>query len=336
MHALEVRGDLATFAASRKPAWHALGTTVPHDMGVEEALTLSHLADWDLQKLPVYAVLPDGGWVGVPDKVAVTRRNPFQPDQRDVLGVTGPDYSLVSNEVGAAYMQAILDTDEVVVDALGSIHDGKQVFVTMRRPEDVLIPGTDDRIRNFLIGTWRHDGGGSVQVFPSDVRVVCSNTLGMAQGERGLHTYSVRHVGTAVQGKVQAAREALKVTWKATEDLVALAAEWAATDLTRQQFDAIVQGVFPLADAAPKATVTRTRAKRDLYRDLYENAPTQENIRGSAWAAAMAWTEYTDWASTPDTDAEREALSLQQATSPALEKYRARGMATIRRVLANA
>ena len=165
MHALEVRGDLATFAASRTPAWHNLGTTVPDDMGVEEALTLSRLDDWDLTKVPVYAAT-DGGWVEVPDKVAVTRVNPFTRDGRDVLGVTGPDYALVSNEMGAAYMQAILDTDEVVVDALGSLHDGKQVFVTMRRPEDVLIPGTDDKIRNFLIGTWRHDGGGSVQERP--------------------------------------------------------------------------------------------------------------------------------------------------------------------------
>ena len=52
-HELDITNGVASFANSRADAWHRLGQSVGHTMTAREALAASHLADWNVRKMPL-------------------------------------------------------------------------------------------------------------------------------------------------------------------------------------------------------------------------------------------------------------------------------------------
>jgi phage/plasmid-like protein (TIGR03299 family) len=294
-HEIEQHGDLAAFVSSRDNAWHVLGTHVEGDLGVDEGFKLAKLTGWDVGLDKVYVRI--GTAFKPTDRVATTRNNPFT-GEREVLAATGISerYQTIQNEEVAAFVQNVLDSHEVRLSAAGSLYGGKKVFATMLPPEDVIIPGTDDAIKPFLVAAWSHDGYMSLTTFLSPVRVVCANTLSMALGSGTSARHRVRHAGEGVQRRVTEAREVLDVTFKSIDAFTETAARWAAREVTNAEFDKLVDGLFPKADAnASTLAINHADRNRENYRWLYEEAPTQENIRGTAWAALNAYTELNEW-----------------------------------------
>ena len=94
-HDLESVNGQTAFASLRQPAWHGLGTVFTEEVSTKEMLDLAHLNDWNVR-------LED---VGIPEGFAsdksysfVTRTNPFDRTQNDVLGVVGERYVPMQNE----------------------------------------------------------------------------------------------------------------------------------------------------------------------------------------------------------------------------------------------
>lgn len=296
-HEIETRTDgRAAFVASRRPAWHDLGHVADADLTVTEALSLGHLAGWDVHKRPAVALADDGTPITLADRVMTVRTNPFTGDLEG-LGVVGADYTVWQNEELAAFGEAIAD-EGLIVDAAGSLFGGRRVFITFRAPETIVVPGTEDAIEQFLVLASSHDGSLAVTGQVTSIRVVCANTLGAMLGQDTAQRFRALHLGAGPAGRVQDARQALGVVFASGQALAAETARWAAAELVPASFDSIVAGLFP--EAAADADVTpwaRTKAQQgaEQVRDLYENAATQANVRGTAWAALNAYTEWLEW-----------------------------------------
>jgi phage/plasmid-like protein (TIGR03299 family) len=334
MHAIEEHEGLAAFVASRVPGWHQLGVTADKDLTIEEALDLGHLKDWQVHTEPIMVPVGEGdAFHMLTDETrAIVRSNPFVPGEYDILGRGVTDeYVTIQNEEAGEFAQTILDSGEVVADAAGSLFGGKRVFITLRLPEDITIKGTDDKIRPYLVLDWGHDGKTALTARGGGVRVVCWNTLAWSMRDGGAPVYRVRHTGSGVQGKVEQARTALRVTFSGANELAEVAAKWADTKVTGDQFDKIVEGLLPLNGDAQPSTVAKVTDRRDALRNLYEHAPTQDYIRGTAWGALNAWTEWSDWfAGSYQTD---EARALAQTTSKTMEDRRSLGVKVIGQVM---
>ena len=89
-HELDITNGVASFANSRADAWHRLGRSVGHTMTAREALAASHLADWNVRKMPLIIpqepVIADTGVrtpppIPVPDMYATVRDNPIVAGQ---------------------------------------------------------------------------------------------------------------------------------------------------------------------------------------------------------------------------------------------------------------
>jgi phage/plasmid-like protein (TIGR03299 family) len=289
-HLLEQYGDMASFASLREPAWHGLGTILSDEVTTVEMLQAAHLANWNVRLEDV--VLPGRSHR---DYFAVTRTSPFDGDN-DVLGIVGERYKVVQNEELFSFADNLLDGGRW--ETAGSIKNGTVVFGSLALDrETVLDPnGVSDKINSYMLVHTSHDGSLSVQASITPVRVVCQNTLNMAlSGVK--QSYKIRHTQT-VQGKVQAAREALGIAHKYLDAFDIEAQELFAQSITDKQFFDIITAVYPKPEADTKGSMTKWENKIDVLNDIY-SGPTSVGIKGTAWGAYNTLTERLDWYRNP-------------------------------------
>ena len=281
----------AAFASLREPAWHGLGTVFDSEVSTSEMLRLAHLNDWNVRLEAI--AMPHESYK---DWFMVVRDNPFTAAP-DVLGVVGKRYKEVQNEDLFAFGDNILDGGGRWETA-GSIKNGTVVFGSLAlERETVLDPsGVSDKVNTYLLVHTSHDGSLAVQASVTPVRVVCQNTLNMAlSGAK--QTYKIRHTQT-VDGRVQAAREALGLANQFMDKFDIMAADLFERSITDAKFDEIVKALYPVPEKDVKGSVTKWQNKTDLIWDIYRSQ-TQEGIRDTAWGALNALTERLDWYRSP-------------------------------------
>jgi phage/plasmid-like protein (TIGR03299 family) len=296
-HLLEsVNGETA-FASFREPAWHGLGEVFTEEVSTAEMLKKAKLNNWDVR-------LED---VEIPNQFSsdknysfVVRDNPFILGNKDVLGVVGERYVPLQNEDLFDFADNLLDNGGRWETA-GSIKGGRVVFGALAlERETVLDPnGVSDKINTYLLVNTSHDGSIAIQASITPVRVVCANTLNLALGNRGRNgsvkqSFKIRHTQTA-QGKVAVAREALGLANQYMDEFDKMASAMIETEITKAQFDKIVELAYPSPkDDSKKVSLTKHANKIDLINDIYVG-DFNNTISGTAWGALNALTERLDW-----------------------------------------
>jgi hypothetical protein len=104
----------------------------------------------------------------------------------------------------------------------------------------------------------------------------------------------VRHTGD-LAGKIQAARESLKLSWKWAQEFQAEADMFLTQPFSEGDFRVMVNRLEPPSDSAHKGWQERQELKRSTLEHLFTVADTNEFGRGTKWGAYNAFTEYADW-----------------------------------------
>jgi phage/plasmid-like protein (TIGR03299 family) len=296
-HELESVNGQTAFASLREPAWHGLGTVFQDEVSTKEMLELAHLDNWNVRLEDVE--IPSG-FESDKNYSFVTRTNPFNKKQNDVLGVVGERYVPLQNEDLFDFGDLLLDNGGRWETA-GSIKSGRVVFGSLAlERETVLDPnGVGDKVNTYLLINTSHDGSIAIQASITPVRVVCANTLNLALGNRGRggsvkQSFKIRHTQTA-SGKIAVAREALGLTHQYMDEFDKMANEMIQTEVSKAQFDKIVESLYPTPkDETKKASLTKHNAKIDLINEIYVG-DYNNTITGTAWGVANAMTERLDW-----------------------------------------
>ena len=252
--------------------WHRHGKVVAGQLTAVAALQEGGL-DWGVSKVPLYAQLPDGGEVEVPDKFGIMR----DTDNR-VLGVVGKQYRPLQNKEAFSFADNLVDDGGAKYETAGSLKGGKAVWMMMRFPEGVKIDAEGEETDLFLAIRNSHDGTSSITAMVTPVRIVCQNTLNLALGT-AKRMWSVRHVGT-MDSKLQAARDALGLTFEYTDALSVAANELLAQKVSDRAFETLV------------GQLTDVEKISEGIISTYNNSPNLGNIRGTAWGAVNAVGEY--------------------------------------------
>ena len=285
----------ATFASFREPAWHQLGTVFTEEVSTAKMLELAHLDNWNVRLEDV--AIPDG-FASDRSYSFVTRTNPFDKSQNDVLGVVGERYVPLQNEDLFDFGDMLLDGGRW--ETAGSIKNGRQVFGSLALDrQTVLDPnGVSDKVNTYLLVNTSHDGSIAIQASITPVRVVCANTLNLALGNRGRggsvkQSFKIRHTATAT-GKVQQAREALGLAHKYMDEFDKMAQAMIETEVTKAQFDKVVETLYPKPEKDSKGSMKKWETKVDLLNAIYVG-DYNNTIAGTAWGVANALTERLDW-----------------------------------------
>ena len=328
-HELEQHTDGSTaFVSAHQHAWHRLGTVLPSEFTAAQAMEHARLGWWNVRKEHLQAVVvTDEGvtTIEVPDRYATVRTNPVT-GQPEALGVVGASYVPIQNEEHCDLLDALVDESGAHFETAGSLKGGRQVFITMRLPQTMQVGGLD-AVDTYLTACNSHDGSMAFRLMVTPVRVVCANTLAAAiRGARA--SFSVHHT-TGARSQIQAAREALGLTFRYMGALQTEAERMLETTMTDAQFTALVRDLWPVSEhASPRTRNTATRRSNELAY-LWHDADTNAAIRGTRWAAYQTVTEYLDHYTPvgPKRDAIR--VRAERAISDATNALKSRAFASL-------
>ena len=297
-HELEINEETgeATFASLRQPAWHNLGTVFQDEVNTEQMLKLAHLDNWNVRLEDV--TIP-AGFASDKSYSFVTRTNPFDKDQNDVLGIVGERYVPLQNEDLFSFGDNLLDGGGRWETA-GSIKGGRQVFGSIALTNSITLDpnGIADKIDNYLLINTSHDGSIAIQASITPVRVVCANTLNLAlssfRGKKApKQTFKIRHTQTA-EGKIAVAREALGLANSYIDEFSKMANEMIGKTITDNEFMEIIALAYPAPEKDAKGSFKKYETKVDLLQGIYRGQ-YNDTIAGTAWGAYNALTERLDW-----------------------------------------
>jgi phage/plasmid-like protein (TIGR03299 family) len=273
--------EVATFVTLREPAWHGLGTVLEEEVNTSEMLSAAHLSDWNVRVEPVE--VPEG-YFAFKDQYRTVRTSPFGGS--DILGYVGERYKPFQNEELFAFGDALLDGGRW--ETGGSIKNGTKVFGSLALDRSTSLGGDD--VDNYLLVSTSHDGSAAIQASVTPIRVVCANTLNVAlSGAK--QTFKIRHT-QSMQGKVQAAREALALAdtyidlWEQEMEVLT------QTAITNIQFEELVNTIYAPNDT--KAGQTRFQKRHDTLWDIWVSDSIKP-IFGTAYGAYNALNEELMW-----------------------------------------
>ena len=299
-HQSEIQNGSASLAVNLRtnPAWHSFANKV---FNQDEAVTTAQmldgakLANWNVALEPVSELLP-ANYDSVSENFLVTRDDPYNAGQKNVLSVVGSRYKAVQNEDLFSFADNLHDGNpDVYWESAGSLKNGRVVYGSMSVPRTIVLDpsGVADETKLYLIVWTSHDGSVAVQSAITPVRVMCQNTLNLAM-KRAKQSFKIRHTQT-VDGKIAAAREALGLTFAYADEFEKQAQELFAISVTDKKFSEIINKMYPKPEADKKGSLKKWENKVVLLDDLYHNSVTNANIKGTAWGVVNALTERLDY-----------------------------------------
>ncbi|AWN03711.1 hypothetical protein PBI_JACE_91 [Gordonia phage Jace] len=301
-HELDITDGITSFADSRKDAWHQLGQQVGHVMTAEEALKESHLAGWNVRKIPLLAQVPaeitengvtEGGMLDVPNHFATVRTNPINGGT-DYLGVVGNTYTPFQNEASCDLLNALADESGAHFETAGALKGGRETFVTMKLPDSLELQGHNgnDTIDWYIAALNSHDGTSSFRFLVTPIRIVCANTQSAAL-RSAKASFKIRHTINATN-VIREAREALGLTFKYMEEFESAAAAMIAEQMDRDRMQKFADQLTRVEDAASQRGRNQRQQQSNDIVKLFTMSETNENARETTWGAFNAVTEYVD------------------------------------------
>jgi phage/plasmid-like protein (TIGR03299 family) len=271
--------------------WQKTSTILPGRMTVKEALEHSKLANWDLQKVPIYA----SGRLDDPRAMPMTAVPGWYGVQRrdgKVLGVVGSKYHIISNEEAFDWAEYLLGGDGSMFTSAGSLKGGRIVFLVASTPFKVELTGADE-LETYLLISNRHDGSGQIVCSIVTIRVVCRNTLERSLAG-ALGTVHIRHTRGA-QDKLGEARRVLGMAQGATNRAAEIAERMIAKSMSDARFSKFLAELLPVdTEELTARQIKAVMKRRDQIESVYEDHPTLNMLDHTDWRAYNAVTFVND------------------------------------------
>lgn len=284
---LTTRADgTVEMAYTGKRPWHGLGVEVDHPMTAAEAIELAGL-DWTVNVEPVF-VKEGKQYVEVPNKRAVVRG-----DTREVFNVFSTTYQPVQNSDFATFFDGVVGAGEAIYETAGSLRGGRRVWMLAKLPGDL---GLDDRdlLEKYILLANAHDGTMQVTMKITPVRVVCSNTLNLANLTKG-DQVRFRHT-TNVLNRMNDARELLGLADAYFELFMRQMERLADARFSEGDVRRVASVAVKLEDGEEARTAAAKQAMVAQIVDLYYNGAGSDlpTANGTGWGAFNAVTELLD------------------------------------------
>jgi phage/plasmid-like protein (TIGR03299 family) len=263
--------------------WHGLGTKVNGLATSRDAIVKAGL-NWTVEKRKVFAET----LIEMKGYSAIVRTS-----DNTGLGIVGSRYQPFQNEEAFDFFDEVVGEHAAMYETAGSIDNGRRIFLLAKLPTYIKVT-RDDVVEKYLLLSNTHDGSGAIRMFYTPIRVVCMNTLNVAlRGFSAKDGVSIRHTKN-VQTKIEEAKQVLGLANKYYEKLGEAFQALVKVKYTVKQMKDLVLHLLP-ADAEGDVS-TRTKNMRESIANLFDHGKGQTNsaVRGTAWAAYNAVTEFAD------------------------------------------
>lgn len=269
-----------------KTPWHGIGIPLENPPTAAEAIKAAGL-NWRVEKRPLFTPAKANSTQDDLREVegfsAVVRK-----DKNRVLGVVGKNWQPLQNQEAFRFFDPFIEAETAQYHTAGSLKGGQYVWVLAKLKGDPLQVAKGDEIERYLLLSNSHDGKAAVNIRFTPVRVVCWNTLSMAESDDASPFLRIYHKGN-VKETLQRVQDVVNVTnrtFEATLDQYRF--------LASRQVKNIEQYVLKVLKW-PEAEEKKPQAMPRIL-ELFEEGKGQSNpsVKGSLWAAYNAVTEWVD------------------------------------------
>jgi phage/plasmid-like protein (TIGR03299 family) len=210
----------------------------------------------------------------------------------DVFGLVRESYKVVPFSSMDDVLGMVVDSGAGMVDGCLRLRGGAIGIGRVRLAQPIMVKG-DLPMHAYFNIIVPHDGMLAWGALASIIRPVCENTMRAAiRDAKGRGSIiKIRHTATA-QKRVDAVTDAMRRTLTQMAAFERDANRMAATRMTDGQMMTVVNRLLPEGDAGITAQLSKARTK---LMDLWTTGTGINGaIRGTAWAAFNAVTEYAD------------------------------------------
>lgn len=271
----------------------------------------------------------------IPDHKALTRS-----DDDYVLGVVGKGFEVLQNAEAFAFCDSLVARGKVEYISAGQLGGGKRIFIQCRivgdnGPAEI---AKDDIVEPYFLLANGHDGSLAVRSQTTPIRVVCRNTFAMATSKKANREDCavIKHTGN-MQDRLQQSLAMFGWVEKNFNTFVAMAKETVSKKITTEaRLRKFFRETFQVEEVKilDEEGNTRLMNRENRLAELFMEGAGQANpaIRGSAWAALNAVTEYLDHEavtavrggkkeSDDRTDEENEALRAEKIVQTRMKRF---------------
>ncbi len=165
---------------------------------------------WTVEKVPLGWLAPEGKLLIVPDVFGIKRSD--RPTPMDGVSV-GSTFEPIQNDALFDFMEAVVKTGEAQFETAGCLKGGRNVWglaqlaggIAVKRQRRGLVQEQDQHLA-YLLCSMGHAGNQSFIANPTDVRVVCWNTLSMTFQDQEALGIRIRHTASAEERLAHAAK----------------------------------------------------------------------------------------------------------------------------------
>jgi len=263
--------------------WHHLGTKLDQPVTAREAITAAGL-DYEVRLTPLATY--DG--LAVPKTKAVVRY-----DTQTVLGVVSNRYVPVQNHQAFGFLDAVVADGGLRYHTAGALGRGEKIWMLAKLPGHIRVKNSDDLVDKYLLLSNAHDGSAALRVYFTPIRVVCQNTLSLAERRSNGQGISIMHKGD-LHTKIAEAQKVLGFAQLCFDDAAARIDRLASYYPSHAELSAYFRAIYPDPEEGKDKT-RATNIREELHR-LFENGigHDQPQITRSAWVAYNSVTEFVD------------------------------------------
>lgn len=209
------------------------------------------------------------------------------------LGLVGPNYTIIQDHEVINWFKPWVESGLATIETGGAIFNGSRFWVLARLNQDPMEVVKGDPIEQYVLAFNGHDGKVSFKAFPTDVRVVCNNTVNMALKSKLSNKYKARH-NRLVHEKVESLREDIEVMHLAFLNTIDKFKTLAKTNVkSEDELKTYFQQV--LQEKVDPDKEVRADGKRPLHvlMRLFEEGVGNDmpGVKGTYWAAYNAVSE---------------------------------------------
>ena len=180
--------EIETMAYAGQMPWHTLGNKVDSSVSVEEMTKAAGL-DWTVSLKPCFAYDDD-----TKTAIPVGRQALVRDTDKKVLTVTGDNWHPLQNADAMGFFRDFTDAGGATLETAGSLRGGKVVWGLASLNDQFTAGVSTDIVKGYLLLVSHHEVGNATMVATTTVRVVCANTMRMAEHQVGRGAYRQNHL----------------------------------------------------------------------------------------------------------------------------------------------
>ena len=300
----------------RKPAWHGLGNVIADYPGSwEEAREAAGLG-WDPIKVPAYT-LAGIDEVGNPRFEEIEGwKSVVRSDDQSTLAMVRDTYHVINHKEIGEIVESLLEQDNIKYETAGSLKGGKKVWALMKLDTPLNIAKDPSQTFSYVLVSTSHDSSAALQALSTNVRVVCANTLRLAEVEATKYNTAFRFTHNASwSNRMDEAKLALRGVREESVKYAELATRLLGMKVTAKGSRVFIDEFLPLPTTEASDKVIESVKLARLKMDGILKSETCVGINHTAYGLVQASVEYLDWFRRSNSDENRFERSVYNAST---------------------